>query len=139
MSWLPGDEEVEIVSAAAHVGKDLDTRGRDAFAVGADGAFRLVVFVQDTLQDGRVALGHFPVAAHLAQRVDEEVNVRADVVLNGGAMHEKEPCGNPEGEGERGPEFVEHAVADNVLAQGGDVPDCLLAALGRAERRSEDG
>lgn len=139
MSRLPGDEKVQIVSAAAHVREDLDAGRGDALAVGADGALGLAMFVEDPLEDGGVTLRDFPVATHFAEGVDEEMDVGADVVFDCGTVDEEEAGGDPEGEGEGGPELVEHTVVNDVLAEGGDIFDCCLAALAGTVGGGENG
>ena len=70
----------------------------------------LAVFVKDALQDRAVALCDLPVGSHLREGVDEEDEVGAYGVGDGGAADEEETRANPECEGERGAESVQQVV-----------------------------
>ncbi|KFX86863.1 hypothetical protein O988_09459 [Pseudogymnoascus sp. VKM F-3808] len=122
MPWLPRDEEVEIIGAATHVSQDLDARGRHAL-----------------FPDGRVARSDFPVPTHGAEGVDEKLDLGGEFVFDRRAVHEEESGGDPEGECEWWAELGEHVVRDDEFAEGGDILDCAVAALGGGVGGREDG
>ncbi|KFY88819.1 hypothetical protein V500_06102 [Pseudogymnoascus sp. VKM F-4518 (FW-2643)] len=54
-------------------------------------------------------------------------------------MDEEQARGDPEGESEGRAELGEHVVRDDEFAEGGDILDCAVAALGGGVGGGEDG
>ena len=87
---LAGDEEVEVVGAAPHVGQDADGGRGFAHAVDARGrALAVVVFFEDAREEDCVALGYVVVVAHFSQGLDEGMDRGVDLMVDRGAVDEQ--------------------------------------------------
>jgi len=134
---LPGDEKVEIVGATACVGKYFDGARRPcSFAIhrGRRIAFAFGKLVEHSLKQRCVTICNVPIHTELAESVDEEVDVVIDLVIDGGRVDEEDTSSDPDGEGERRTEFVEHGCIFNMRAQSRYGSDGGEAILNGTER-----
>jgi hypothetical protein len=96
------------------------------------------VLIEHALENGRVPLSDEPVPAHFPQGVDEELDLRTELVLDGGPVNEQEAGCYPKCKGEGWPEFGKHAMLDDELAQRGNILYRTVAALTCAVRGCEN-
>ncbi len=103
---LAADQEVEVESGPPHVGKNPDAARRDVVPL----ALAVIMLIEDALEQLAVAGGYGPVPAHLAEGIDEEADLRAELMLDRAPVHQEQAGRDPEGEGEGRAELVQQAM-----------------------------
>lgn len=132
---LSSDQKVEIESATAHVGQDLDRRGGDAFAVDGRVLLRFLVFLEDAGEEAGVAVADLPVLAHLPESLDEHVDRVVDAVGDCGTVDKQNAGCDPAGERKGWAELGQESVFPDALTQSYEALNCTQTPLACAEGR----